>query len=428
MTAQGDRSNSNSSVMNSDWQNVFKTNAESFLYMYKKGLYTDCTFIVGQGKEIQAFKAHKSVLVGVSPVFERMFCSEVKQNIDEIQVTDINPIVFDKFLCTIYSEKINLYKFSEACEMYYAATKYMVQRIADPCLSYIKQNITSENAAEAYEFLNLFGEKKAAINCRKTIISKTSDVINSEGFINIEKETLLMILNEDNLAVKSECELFDAAVRWVEAEIHRKGITGEMEKQALYSEILPSIRFLSMSSKEFARGPARSSVLSKEDTLAILLNLVDPTTPLNIPTTFSTQKRVLFSKKKKACLPENWKKLLQDAAKSGDVEELERLKDAGSDLRMRGNDGWSLLHWTAQKGHYGASQWLLNQGLNPNWTNVYGSVALHSAVYSGRLEIVELILDNGGDPSVQDEEGMTPLDLALELRHNVIAAFLRSRT
>jgi ankyrin repeat protein len=45
-----------------------------------------------------------------------------------------------------------------------------------------------------------------------------------------------------------------------------------------------------------------------------------------------------------------------------------------------------------------------------------GWTPLHSAVYFEEFDIAELLLDHGADPSIQDDEGKTPLDIAMEER------------
>ncbi len=49
-------------------------------------------------------------------------------------------------------------------------------------------------------------------------------------------------------------------------------------------------------------------------------------------------------------------------------------------------------------------EWLLEQGVDPNRVSLFGKTALHNAVLSDNaLEIVELLLDHGGDPTIAAE-------------------------
>jgi ankyrin repeat protein len=56
-----------------------------------------------------------------------------------------------------------------------------------------------------------------------------------------------------------------------------------------------------------------------------------------------------------------------------------------------------------------------------------GWTALHYAAGLGFSTLVQPLLDRGADPSCRDEEGKTPLDVALDANHSEIATLLRSR-
>lgn len=60
-----------------------------------------------------------------------------------------------------------------------------------------------------------------------------------------------------------------------------------------------------------------------------------------------------------------------------------------------------------------AAKLLLDAGADVNAKMFQGSTALHEAVYTGNTEIVKLLLERGGDVTIRDEEGLTPLDIAL---------------
>lgn len=65
-------------------------------------------------------------------------------------------------------------------------------------------------------------------------------------------------------------------------------------------------------------------------------------------------------------LPDNWKELLFDAAKCGDLARLKRLKKAGADVMAKDRNGWSLLHWLAYCGQVDAARWFIEEALYRN--------------------------------------------------------------
>jgi cytochrome c2 len=98
---------------------------------------------------------------------------------------------------------------------------------------------------------------------------------------------------------------------------------------------------------------------------------------------------------------------VSDAAKKGDVAELERLLDAGGDVNE--TDSFAPpLHLAAMIGHVGAVQLLAARGANLNATSSLGT-PLHAAVQFGKVEAIRALLSVGADPDARDNDGYTPL-------------------
>ncbi|CAM9466790.1 unnamed protein product, partial [Choristocarpus tenellus] len=59
----------------------------------------------------------------------------------------------------------------------------------------------------------------------------------------------------------------------------------------------------------------------------------------------------------------------------------------------------------------------LDKGIDPNRVDRTGTAALHYAAFNNQSEIVEILLQRGADPNVCDNEGQTPLLMALLCNH-----------
>ncbi len=92
---------------------------------------------------------------------------------------------------------------------------------------------------------------------------------------------------------------------------------------------------------------------------------------------------------------------LHEAAKSGDVEETERLIQAGADLEALDLDGETPLTAAALAGQTVAVKLLVARGADIKRQNRGGFTALHAAAYTGHIQIVDFALDRG---AVIDQE------------------------
>jgi len=64
----------------------------------------------------------------------------------------------------------------------------------------------------------------------KIICSKTEAVLQDPSFEEVELSTLTAILEQDDLTISSELELFSAAQRWATRECIRKGMSLYMQQ------------------------------------------------------------------------------------------------------------------------------------------------------------------------------------------------------
>ncbi|XP_055014638.1 60 kDa lysophospholipase-like isoform X2 [Boleophthalmus pectinirostris] len=83
------------------------------------------------------------------------------------------------------------------------------------------------------------------------------------------------------------------------------------------------------------------------------------------------------------------------AAKTGDIEALEALKQLGSHLFFGDYDGRTPLHVACCEGNLNAVQYLLSQGATVHAKDRYGATPLSNAVHFRHKEVVELLRKTG---------------------------------
>jgi len=75
--------------------------------------------------------------------------------------------------------------------------------------------------------------------------------------------------------------------------------------------------------------------------------------------------------------------------------------------------GWhgkTPLHDASQKGHLNIVMYLVEEeGADPSCTDTVNSTPLHYASYNGRLQVVQYLIQKHCDPTIEDQDGNTPL-------------------
>eukprot|EP00295_Goniomonas_pacifica_P017106 CAMPEP_0175845286 /NCGR_PEP_ID=MMETSP0107_2-20121207/22132_1 /TAXON_ID=195067 ORGANISM="Goniomonas pacifica, Strain CCMP1869" /NCGR_SAMPLE_ID=MMETSP0107_2 /ASSEMBLY_ACC=CAM_ASM_000203 /LENGTH=124 /DNA_ID=CAMNT_0017159811 /DNA_START=11 /DNA_END=385 /DNA_ORIENTATION=+ len=92
---------------------------------------------------------------------------------------------------------------------------------------------------------------------------------------------------------------------------------------------------------------------------------------------------------------------LQEAAQSGNVNEIRRLLAAGANINADVHDR-APLHLSALNGHLEVCQMLVGAGANVNATNLRGSTPLHYSGFNGHMEVSQMLVGAGADVNAPD--------------------------
>lgn len=111
---------------------------------------------------------------------------------------------------------------------------------------------------------------------------------------------------------------------------------------------------------------------------------------------------------------------LHTACISGNVTSVKRLLNSGHPLNIRDHVGWLPLHEAANHGFLEVVTLLLENGgtATINDRACDGITPLHDSCSNGHLEIVELLLDKGANPTIRTDAGETPLEFLKIWRDN----------
>uniref|UniRef100_A0A3Q2PJL0 BTB (POZ) domain containing 3a n=1 Tax=Fundulus heteroclitus TaxID=8078 RepID=A0A3Q2PJL0_FUNHE len=238
--------------------------------MFNNEMMADVHFVVGPPGATQRVPGHKYVLAVGSSVFHAMFYGELAEDKEEIRIPDVEPPSFLAMLKYIYCDEIELCADTVLATLY-AAKKYMVPHLARACVGFLETSLSARNACVLLSQSCLFEEPDLTQRCWEVIDAQAELALRSDGFCDIDAQTLESILRRETLNAK-ETAVFEAALSWAEAECQRRDLPPTVDnKRLVLGKAVYLIRIPAMALEDFANGAAQSGVLTLTETNDIFL-------------------------------------------------------------------------------------------------------------------------------------------------------------
>ncbi len=100
---------------------------------------------------------------------------------------------------------------------------------------------------------------------------------------------------------------------------------------------------------------------------------------------------------------------LIDAVKNGDAKAVRSLLQHHADVNATEADGFTALHWAAQRDNLEIADLLLNAGANVKAASRFNITPLSLACTNGDAALIDRFLKAGADPNATSEQGQTAL-------------------
>ncbi|XP_033732436.1 kelch-like protein 24 [Pecten maximus] len=182
--------------------------------MYKSGRHTDVEITV-EGK---TFNCHKTVLAAVSPYFDAMFSSGMRESLDGVvTLHNIDKAIFEHIIDFIYSGK-RVVTVDNAQELIKAAAIFQVEYLHEKCEQFLLENICAENCIGAWKLAKSHECPQLSRKAWALIMEHFSDICRSEDFMWLDVDDIIAIITDDHLMVANEEVVCDAVFRWYNAK------------------------------------------------------------------------------------------------------------------------------------------------------------------------------------------------------------------
>ncbi|XP_069116320.1 BTB/POZ domain-containing protein 6-B-like [Argopecten irradians] len=254
-----------------NWQANMTNVRERNAVMFNNPLMADVFFNVGSPPHsCQKIPAHKYILGIGSSVFFAMFYGGLSNQQLEIDIPDVEPAAFLNLLRYLYCDETKVEPDNVLATLY-VAKKYLVPHLARACVRYLETSLSAHNACVLLSQGRLFEEQELMHRCWEVIDAQAEEALKSEGFCDIDINTLKTVLGRETLNAK-EISVFNAACRWADSECRRCEIEPTSEnKRKVLGDALFLIRIPTMKLNEYANGPAQSGILTLQESNDIFI-------------------------------------------------------------------------------------------------------------------------------------------------------------
>jgi len=241
--------------------------ALDFMQLYTSKKFSDVVLVIGPSKE--RLSVHKTVLAARSRVFEAMFFSGFKEATGaEVEIPDVDAASFKIMIEAIYTDQCKL-NHGIVLAVLSCAKRYMVDSLIEMCFSFMEEELTAENACYMLEMApHLMDSWDYAV---EFIEKNAAEVVASDGWLALSSDSLSRVVQSEALAL-NETELFDSCLRWGRAECSRQHLPAQGPNlRKVLKDVLPFIRFPTMTCDQLASIVSPEAILSPEELLSLFV-------------------------------------------------------------------------------------------------------------------------------------------------------------
>jgi len=199
--------------------------------------FSDVELVVSNG----SYQAHKVLLAASSPLLSKMLQENTNNAKLVIPVESKNESeLFIMMLQYIYSGQISMVTLDQVTPLLSMAHKYGLRPLKEQCGYILAQNVNADNAFEFLRIAKEFaGIESLQTACAHFISKNFKELVQDKhhSLLKLDVYTFKKMLENNELNVRTEREVFDAVVKYVSQ------YDNKASREDVLTTLLPSIRF-----------------------------------------------------------------------------------------------------------------------------------------------------------------------------------------
>ena len=182
----------------------------------------DMILDVGSGDDRARFEAHRIVLCAASPFFYNALNSDMKEKKEGvIRLVETSKAVMEEVLEYLYTGHVDLNEHN-AFDLLETADFLDVQSLKELSSKFISQTLSCSNCIKAYYSAETYQCPELQRAARDFALTNFVDVTDSPEWLNLSVTQVEEWISSDDLIVKTEEEVFQVIVKWMERSESRK--------------------------------------------------------------------------------------------------------------------------------------------------------------------------------------------------------------
>ncbi|XP_078612132.1 kelch-like protein 24 [Branchiostoma floridae x Branchiostoma japonicum] len=164
------------------------------------------------------FPCHRAVLASFSPYFKAMFSNELAESHQEkVTINGVEAPMIELLLGYAYTSEIVITKMNVQ-SLLAAANLLEVLPVRDACCAFMEKHMDESNCLGIHCFAEAHACSELQEKAKSYVLTSFPEVCQQEEFLALSQGKVVEFISDDKLNVEKEEDVFDAVVRWLNAD------------------------------------------------------------------------------------------------------------------------------------------------------------------------------------------------------------------